>query len=49
MYTSEKVVGAIMAEEGLDDYIEWYRSKKLKKSLGWKTIRQHRVELGYAA
>ena len=35
--------------ERLDGYIEWYRSEKLKKSLGWKTIRQHRVELGYAA
>lgn len=35
--------------EELDRYIEWYRSKKLKKSLGWKTIRQHRVDLGYAA
>lgn len=32
----------------LDEYIEWYRSSKLKKSLGWKTIRQHREELGYA-
>ena len=35
--------------EMLDGYIEWYRAKKLKRSLGWKTIRQHRVELGYAA
>lgn len=35
--------------EALDGYIEWYRCKKLKKSLGWKTIRQHREELGYAA
>lgn len=34
--------------ERLDEYIEWYRSVKLKKSLGWKTIRQHRAELGYA-
>ena len=33
----------------LDEYIEWYRGGKLKKSLGWKTIRQHRRELGYAA
>ncbi len=32
----------------LNDYIEWYRSGKLKKSLGWKTIRQSREELGYA-
>ena len=35
--------------EELDGYIEWYRSKKIKKSLGWKTIRQRREELGYAA
>ena len=35
--------------EELDRYIEWYRSRKLKKSLGWKTIRQHRIDLGYAA
>ena len=33
----------------LDAYIEWYRSGKVKKALGWKTIRQHRVDLGYAA
>ena len=26
----------------LDRYIEWYRSGKLKKALGWKTIRQAR-------
>lgn len=32
----------------LDDYIEWYRSGKLKESLGWKTIRRHRSDLGYA-
>lgn len=25
------------------------RSMSRKRSLGWKTIRQHRVELGYAA
>ena len=35
--------------ERLDGYIEWYRSEKVKKSLGWKTIRQHRIDLGYAA
>lgn len=35
--------------ERLDEYIEWYRSTKLKKSLGWKTIRQHRIDLGYVA
>lgn len=33
----------------LDAYIEWYRGGKLKKSLGWRTIRQRREELGYAA
>ena len=33
----------------LDGYIEWYRSGKLKKSLGWKTIRRSREELGHAA
>ena len=32
-----------------DGYIEWYRSGKLKKSLGWKTIRRSREELGHAA
>lgn len=36
-------------EAALGDYIEWYRGTKLKKSLGWKTIRQHRIDLGYAA
>lgn len=30
-------------------YIEWHRSGKIKKSLGWETIRQHRMDLGYAA
>lgn len=33
----------------LDAYIEWYRSEKVKKALGWKTIRRHREELGHAA
>ena len=33
----------------LDGYIEWYRSVKVKKALGWQTIRQRRVELGYTA
>ena len=33
----------------LDECIEWYRGGKLKKSLGWRTIRQSREELGYAA
>lgn len=29
----------------LDEYIEWYRGGKLKKLLGWRTIRQSREEL----
>ena len=33
----------------LDRYIEWYRSGKLKKALGWKTIRQAREGLAEAA
>lgn len=33
----------------LDRHIEWYRSGKLKRSLGWRTIRQAREELGCAA
>ena len=35
--------------ERLGDYIEWYRGGKVKKSLGWKTLRERRLELGYAA
>lgn len=35
--------------EELDRHIEWYRSGKLKKSLGWKAIGQHRIGLGYTA
>lgn len=33
----------------LDRYIEWYRSGKLKKALGWRTIRQAREGLAGAA
>ena len=33
----------------LGEYIEWYRDGKLKKDLGWKTIREYREERGYAA
>ena len=33
----------------LDAYIERYRSEKVKKALGWKTIGRHREELGHAA
>ena len=31
-----------------DRYIEWYRGGKLKKALGWRTIRQAREELAGA-
>ena len=30
------------------DCIEWYRSEKLKESLGWNTIRRHSADPGYA-
>ena len=33
----------------LDGYIGCYRSVKVKKSLGWKSIRRRRAELGYTA
>lgn len=33
----------------LDEYIAWYRDEKIKKSLGWKTIKEHRAALGIAA
>lgn len=33
----------------LDDYIVWYRDEKIKKALGWKTIKEHRSQLGIAA
>ena len=33
----------------LGEYIEWYRDGKLKKDLGWKTIREYREERGHAA
>lgn len=33
----------------LGEYIEWYRDSKLKKDLGWKTIREYREERGHAA
>lgn len=33
----------------LDGYLEWYRGGKLKKSLGWRTLRQAREGLGRAA
>ncbi len=40
-------VGFDEFRERLDGYIEWCRSGKLKKSLGWRTIRQSREEQGY--
>lgn len=33
----------------LGEYIECYRSGKLKKNLGWKTIGEYREESGNAA
>lgn len=33
----------------LGEYIEWYRDGKLKKDLGWNTIREYREERGHAA
>ncbi|WP_050759679.1 IS3 family transposase [Slackia exigua] len=30
----------------LGAYIVWYRDRKLKKALGWKTMREHREEMG---
>lgn len=33
----------------LDEYIVWYRDEKIKKSLGWKTVKEHRAQLGIAA
>ena len=33
----------------LGEYIEWYRDGKLKKDLGWKTIREYREERYHAA
>lgn len=33
----------------LDRHIEWYRSGKVKRALGWKTIRQAREEMVRAA
>ena len=33
----------------LNDYIVWYRDEKIKRALGWKTIKEHRAALGIAA
>jgi transposase InsO family protein len=33
----------------LDAYIRWYRDCRIKESLGWRTIREYREELGVAA
>lgn len=35
--------------ELLEGYLVWYRDEKIKKSLGWKTIKEHRASLGEAA
>ena len=32
----------------LAGYLDWYVNVRIKKSLGWKTIREHREELGVA-
>ena len=39
--TYERFVGE------LGEYIGWYRDEKPRRSLGWKTIREHRASLGY--
>lgn len=31
----------------LDEYIEWYRGGKSKRSLGWRTIEEYRRDLDY--
>ena len=33
----------------LEDYIVWYRDCKIKKSLGWKTLKEHRASMDEAA
>lgn len=33
----------------LEDYIVWYRDCKIKRSLGWKTIKEHRASMDEAA
>lgn len=33
----------------LDEYIVWYRDSKVKKSLGWKTLKDHRASIRDAA
>lgn len=33
----------------LEEYIVWYRDCKIKKSLGWKTIKEHRASMDEAA
>ena len=51
LHPCRRKVGVTFEEfrEALDGHIERCRCEKLEKSLGWKTIRQHREELGYAA
>lgn len=33
----------------LEEYIVWYRDCKIKKSLGWKTLKEHRASMDEAA
>lgn len=33
--------------ERLDAYIGWYRDRKIKKSLGWRTTAEYRRDAGY--
>lgn len=33
----------------LDEYIVWYRDSKVKKSLGWKTLKDYRAAIGDVA
>jgi transposase InsO family protein len=40
-------VGFEEFRERLDEYIEWYRGGKPKRSLGWRTIEEYRRDLGY--
>lgn len=48
LYRWLKIEEAGELAAALDEYIEWYRSGKLKKALGWRTIRQFREELAAA-
>lgn len=43
--------GVTFAEfrERLGAHVEWHGGGKPKKALGWRTLREHRAALGYAA